>query len=164
MIGYAIDFCVDRVAPEKAVHLEPPFHLTISRNTTRGIKMPKGLQGFQKGHKVNVGRSNPHKGEKLPNRSGSNHWNWKGGRHTRTQGYVLVYSPNHPNRNARNQVLEHRLVMEKHLGRYLEPYEVVHHKQGIRDDNRIEELELVVIGKNWHPRTCPKCGFGFLIK
>ncbi len=72
--------------------------------------------------------------------------NWKGGRVRMAHGYICVYSANHPNKNKSNYVLDHRLVMEKHLGRYLEKHEVVHHINGIRDDNRIENL--VLIGSN----------------
>lgn len=67
--------------------------------------------------------------------------NWKGGRKYH-QGYILVYEPNHPNAISHGYVFEHRLIFEKHLGRYLDIGEVVHHKNGIKDDNRIENLEL----------------------
>lgn len=73
-----------------------------------------------------------------------------------TSGYVLVNLPDHPTVQARNKlykshnnyVREHRVVMEQALGRTLYPWETVHHKNGIRHDNRIENLEVWV--KN-HP-------------
>lgn len=66
-------------------------------------------------------------------------------------GYVLISSPDHPEviaRRARgvrnNRMREHRLVMEKFLGRILHPWENVHHKDGNRQHNAIENLELWV--------------------
>lgn len=58
-------------------------------------------------------------------------------------GYVFVSSCfTHPFKDRYNQVRKHRLVMEKHLGRYLTPLEVVHHKNRDRADNSIANLEL----------------------
>ena len=65
-----------------------------------------------------------------------------GGRQVDRDGYVLVLKPSHPHARASGYVLEHRLVMEEHLGRTLLPEEVVHHKNGQKDDNRLENLQL----------------------
>ena len=67
---------------------------------------------------------------------------WKGGRLAENKGYVRIRSKDHPYGGLRGYVFEHRLVMEKHLGRYLKKHEIVHHKNGVRNDNRIENLEL----------------------
>ncbi len=75
--------------------------------------------------------------------SGQNNPSWKGGKTTNTQGYSLVLKPDHPNADKSGYVLEHVFIMSQHLGRAIEGDECVHHKNGIRKDNRIENLELL---------------------
>ena len=56
--------------------------------------------------------------------------------------YITVYVPDHPFCTKQGTVLQHRLVMEQMVGRYLERYENVHHKNGDRTDNTPDNLEL----------------------
>lgn len=57
-------------------------------------------------------------------------------------GYMEVYIRNHPNARSDGYVFQHILVMSSFLDRAISPEERIHHKNGIRDDNRIENLEL----------------------
>lgn len=76
-------------------------------------------------------------------RSGSKNPSWNGGRRLTRDGYVLIYCPDHPAAPARSGcVPEHRLVMERKLGRYLAKNEVVHHIDGNRQNNVAENLRL----------------------
>lgn len=59
------------------------------------------------------------------------------------QGYVVVWEPEHPNKAFHGWQYEHRLIVEKSIERYLGSDEHVHHINGIKDDNRIENLEIM---------------------
>lgn len=61
----------------------------------------------------------------------------------RCDGYIKVYVPTHPYATKDGYVMEHILVMEKAIGRYITREEVVHHKNHIRNDNRLENLQLM---------------------
>ncbi len=74
---------------------------------------------------------------KAPNGSG----------HREPHGYIYINKVDHPNAQKRGRIYEHTFVMSEYLGRPLKKGESVHHKNGIRDDNRIENLELWSVGQ-----------------
>ncbi len=79
---------------------------------------------------------------------GPEHPRWAGGRRLRKDGYVsVVLQPDDPMfvmaHPRTHEVLEHRLILARAVGRPLKPWEISHHRNHVRHDNRIENLELI---------------------
>jgi hypothetical protein len=86
-----------------------------------------------------------------PYQLGADSPHWKGGRvlhPIRDKVYYIIRFPQHPNAEQHGYVMEHRLVMEKHLGRYLESWERIHHINGDTLDNRLENLQLTTMAEH----------------
>ena len=97
---------------------------------------------------------------------GAKHGMWKGGVKHHSEGYRYIWKPDHPACTKYGYVFEHRLVMERYLGRYITEDENIHHKNGIKTDNRIENLQLCESNskhrhlhtKDMSDRFCLNCG------
>jgi len=115
-----------------------------SCSAIKGIEL--GIRYFyKKGHKVSEKTKNLISKKLKGNNNcgiGINHHRWKGGRLKDKLGYIYIYCPLHPKCNSRGYVLEHRLIMENFLCRFLYKEEVVHHKNSNVKDNRLENLQL----------------------
>lgn len=112
---------------------------------------------------------------RLGDQRGAKNRGWKGGRHTDARGYVtVVVAPEDEigmamvrmklghHRHGWNHIHEHRLVVAHALGRPLYPFEQVHHINGEKTDNRLENLKLFGSQsehlKAIHLAICPHCG------
>lgn len=135
----------------------------MKRARVLGYKVPRGKNGYNyiwhacidcgKERWVCLRRGEPEskrcracalKGNLITYAAGEKNPNWKGGRYKSSDGYILVkLQPNdffYSMADHDGYVLEHRLIVAQHLGRCLLPWEVVHHKNAIRNDNRLENL------------------------
>jgi len=83
-------------------------------------------------------------------RRGNGNGNWKGGIVKHREGYIYKHSPEHPHADHKGYVFEHRLVAEEKIGRVLSPEEVVHHINGVKDDNRPENLQVYGAASEHH--------------
>lgn len=90
-----------------------------------------------------AGEGNPNFGNRLDKCAA-----WKGGRRISNYGYVLIFAPDHPNSRPDGYVLEHRLVMSEVLGRPLTNAEIVHHKDENKQNNAIENLEILTLSEH----------------
>ncbi len=111
------------------------WHTCISCSKERWVAIKRGKPGTLHCHPCSM----------LAQR-GEQHHSWKGGRFKNKKGYIYVrLQPGdffYSMADVTGYVRKHRLVVAKHLGRCLQLWEVVHHKNGIKDDNRIENLQL----------------------
>ena len=93
---------------------------------------------------------------------GENNPDWKGGKY-KQHGYIHIRMPNHPHANHSGYIRRCRLVMEQVLGRYLLPEERVHHINGIKDEDKPENLVILTnsehmkfhrinTSRDWHGR------------
>lgn len=72
---------------------------------------------------------------------GDRAYHWTGGK-VKSDRYIRIYSPNHPYHRKDKYVYEHRLIVEEDIGRYLEPQEEIHHIDGDKHNNSLDNLIL----------------------
>ena len=111
----------------KGKHYSSKTEFKKGQHSSRKTEFKKGMIPWDKGLKgIFVGKKAHH---------------WKNGK-TISRGYLYIFKPKHPFCNHKGYIPKHRLVMEKHLGRFLKLKEVVHHINRNTLDNRLKNLKL----------------------
>ncbi len=89
---------------------------------------------------------------RIPCRKGADNNKWKGGICKTSHGYIAIVIPEtdpfYSMVNKNGYVYQHRYIMAQHIERALFRYEIVHHKNSIKTDNRIENLALITDGSH----------------
>ena len=80
--------------------------------------------------------------------SGENAYNWNGGVQKTQKGYVMVRKPGHPRADSKGYVMEHILTWETETGTIVPRGYCVHHINGNKSDNRIENLRMMKCGEH----------------
>ena len=83
-----------------------------------------------------------------PRLKGKDNANWKGGVTKDSNGYILIWQPDHPRANIGGYIKRAHLVVEKKIGRYLYPREITHHENEIKDDDRPENIKVTTHSKH----------------
>lgn len=121
---------------EKAKHRDPKYKAKWSKRT-KALWKDQGYRAKRTRLMKAIWKTPEYRAKqaakKMP--SGPDNSNWKGGRYINSAGYVYISLKG-------KRKFEHRHVMEQRLGRVLKSHETVHHINGVRNDNRIENLEL----------------------
>lgn len=106
------------------------------------IHHSRGIPKYIKGHCSRINNS-------MKGRFGELNPNFKSGKYINHQGYIVVLVPaKERNKKENKYIFEHRLVIEKCIGKKIKSTEQVHHINGVKTDNRLENLELLGIGEH----------------
>jgi len=102
--------------------------------------------------------------KKIGEKSRFNKYTYIRGWKCNRDGYKFILNPDKKSIHDRRYVPEHRYIIEKHIGRPLSHNEIVHHINGIKNDNRLENLKIVLRTTHFGKVNCPFCSKEFFIK
>ena len=139
-LGYSMS-CIANILKMSAGKIHKYFHLynIETRPIINDFSKAK-ISESQKGNKYAFGKKHSEETKEKISIAKSN---GIGKKTINSKGYIRVYFPDHPKADKRGYILEHDLIMECAIGRWLKPDEVVHHKNEIKTDNRLKNLELM---------------------